>query len=90
MFPSITAGQHISAATLWNRLKIFNIQPLPARNATLFDLTKKLDTDTLAALLGYSKKTITNHAAQAGITMGSYPAARQPPKHNSLSDSTQG
>ncbi|WP_190265260.1 MULTISPECIES: hypothetical protein [Glutamicibacter] len=42
LFPSTKPGQHISANTLWNRLKIFGIQPLATRNTTLFDLTKEL------------------------------------------------
>lgn len=55
LFPSTKPGQHISANTLWNRLKIFDIHPLATRNTTLFDLTKELDASTL----GYSTHTAT-------------------------------
>lgn len=76
LFPSTRGGQHISANTLWNRLKIFDLQPLATRNTTLFDLSKELDPATLSALLGYTSITMTNHAARAGAPMGSYPANR--------------
>lgn len=74
LFPSTKAGQHLSANTLWNRLKIFDLQPLATRNTTLFDLSKELDPASLSALLGYTSITMTNHAARAGAQMGSYPA----------------
>ncbi len=77
LFPSTTPGQHISANTLWNRLKIFGIQPLATRNTTLFDLTKELDASTLGALLGYSAKVMASHAARSGNVMASYPATKQ-------------
>lgn len=76
LFPSTKPGQHVSATTLWNRLKIFGIQPLATRNATIFDLTKEIDPTSLAALLGYSNKMMSTHAARAGVTMASYPATR--------------
>ena len=77
LFPSTTPGQHISANTLWTRLKIFGIQPLATRNTALFDLTKELDASTLGALLGYSDQIMTLHSARSGNTMASYPATKQ-------------
>ena len=74
LFPSTMAGQHISGNALWNRLKIFDLQPLATRNTTLFDLSKELDPASLSALLGYTSMTMTKHAAHAGMQMGSYPA----------------
>lgn len=76
LFPSTKPGQHISANTLWNRLKIFGIQPQATRNTTLFDLTKELDASTLGALLGYSTKVMANHSARSGNAMASYPATK--------------
>ncbi|QDE34840.1 hypothetical protein FIV50_08565 [Microbacterium foliorum] len=76
LFPSTKSGQHISANTLWNRLKIFSIQPLATRNATLFDLTKELDAATLGALLGYSTQIMAAHAARSGNIMGHYPVLK--------------
>ncbi len=76
LFPSITPGRHISANTLWNRLKIFDIQPLATRNTTLFDLTKEIDAATLAAMLGYSRQIMAAHALRSGNTMASYPLAK--------------
>jgi len=77
LFPSTQPGQSISANTLWNRLKIFGIQPLAAKNTTLFDLTKELDANTLGALLGYSVQIMANHAARSGNTMASYPSTKR-------------
>lgn len=77
LFPSTKPGQHISANTLWNRLKIFGIQPSATRNTTLFDLTKELDAATLGALLGYSTQIMTAHAARSGNIMASYPGTKQ-------------
>lgn len=44
---------------------IFGIHSLGARNATLADLGLELDPTSLAALLGYSAKVMTEHAARA-------------------------
>ncbi|WP_341942165.1 hypothetical protein [Microbacterium sp. LWH10-1.2] len=77
LFPSTKPGQHISANTLWNRLKIFGIQPQPTRNTTLFNLTKELDASTLGAPLGYSAKVMANHSARTGNAMASYPATKR-------------
>lgn len=74
LFPSTNAGQHINPNTLLIRFKVFGIHALGARNTTLADLTKELDPTSLAALLGYSPKILTQHAARAGTTMGNYPA----------------
>jgi hypothetical protein len=74
LFPSNLAGQHINPNTLQKRLKIFGIHTLSARNATLADLALELDPTSLAALLGYSAKVMTKHAARAGTTMASYPS----------------
>lgn len=84
LFPSTKPGQHISANTLWNRLKIFGIQPQATRNATLFDLTKELDASMLGALLGYSAKVMANHATRSGNVMASYPATKQHQHKNDL------
>ncbi|MFE4948785.1 hypothetical protein ACFQ9V_01630 [Leifsonia sp. NPDC056665] len=78
LFPSTNAGQHISATSLLRRFKIFGIQALGARNATLADLTLELDPTSLASLLGYSAKIMTKHAARAGVTMAIYPALHLP------------
>jgi len=74
LFPSTNAGQHINPNTLQLRFKIFGIHSLAARNTTLADLALELDPTSLAALLGYSAKIMTKHAARAGTTMASYPA----------------
>lgn len=47
------------------RFMIFGIHSLGARNATLADLGLELDPTSLAALLGYSAKVMTEHAARA-------------------------
>jgi len=74
LFPSTNAGQHINPNTLLIRFRTFGIRALAARNTTLADLTLELDPTSLAALLGYSAKIMTKHAARAGTAMASYPA----------------
>lgn len=86
LFPSTLAGQHISANNLWNRLKVFGLQPQAMRNTTLFELAKELDPSSLAALLGYTSITMTHYSSDAGNNMGSYPAVRKTAQ-NDLSES---
>jgi hypothetical protein len=49
-----------------------------ARNAALYDLSKQIDTVSLADLLGYSTQIMNVHAARAAVSMATYQPRNAP------------
>ena len=76
LFPGNRAGRHISIPTLQQRLPTLGIDPQRTRNTTLKQLTALLDVATLSDLLGYSPKTLAQHAERSGSHMAHYVDAK--------------
>ena len=77
LFPGTRAGRPLSAPTLQNRLLKLGLDPQRTRNATLKHLTAQIDVHTLADTLGYSPKTLAQHAERAGAYFASYVEAKR-------------
>lgn len=72
LFPGTRAGAHIHPGTITERLNVLGVDGIRARNSTLQNLVREVDARTLIDLLGYSPKTVTEHAARAGTTFAGY------------------
>ncbi|APZ34590.1 hypothetical protein BOH66_10325 [Microbacterium aurum] len=77
LFPGYRAGRHLSVPTLQQRLNTLGIDPQRTRNTTLKQLTALIDVASLSDLLGYSPKTLAQHAERSGSHMARYVDAKQ-------------
>lgn len=77
LFPGYRAGRPIAVPTLQQRFHALGLDPQRTRNSTLKHLTAQLDVHTLADTLGYSAKTLSQHAERAGAYFGHYVDAKR-------------
>lgn len=80
LFPSRRPGNHIHPDGVRTALITLGIPVLGGRNAALADLTQQLHPAVLADILGYTSKTLTNHAIRGGLAFASYLAMPREPR----------
>lgn len=77
LFPGYRAGRHLSVPTLQQRLNTLGIDPQRTRNTTLKQRSALIDVASLSDMLGYSPKTLAQHAERSGSHMARYVDEKQ-------------
>jgi len=76
LFPGRNAGHHITTNTARNAVVQIIGKILPSRNAAIRQLVTDCPPPIVAAMLGYSDQTTTNHATAAGSNWTTYAAIK--------------